>query len=321
MLNNIYWEAFRTFFHIGIFTLGGGYAMIPLIEEEVVNRHKWVEKEEMLDLIAIAQSCPGVFAINIAIFIGYKLRKTRGAIATALGTALPSFLIILAIAIFFKQFEDNKIVAAIFRGIRPAVVALIAVPTFRLAQSAKIGWANCWILGFGGGYGMLSLIQHETVETHHWLSTAEFTDIVAISQMTPGPIGINSATYCGYTAIHNAGYGNMMAILGSATSTFALVLPSLILMILISKMFMKYMNTHLVQSIFIGLRPAVVGLLAAATLLLCNKENFSTPMENPWQFFISCALLIATAFGTGYLKINPIRMICYAGLAGLLLLY
>ena len=128
------------------------------------------------------------------------------------------------------------------------------------------------LFGFGGGYGMLSLIQHETVETHHWLSTAEFTDIVAISQMTPGPIGINSATYCGYTAIHNAGYGNMMAILGSATSTFALVLPSLILMILISKMFMKYMNTHLVQSIFIGLRPAVVGLLAAATLLLCTHD-------------------------------------------------
>ena len=95
--------------------------MIPLIEEEVVNKHRWVEKEEMLDLIAIAQSCPGVFAINIAIFIGYKLKKERGAIATALGTALPSFLIILAIAIFFKQFEDNQIVAAIFRGIRPAV--------------------------------------------------------------------------------------------------------------------------------------------------------------------------------------------------------
>ena len=82
------------------------------------------------------------------------------------------------------------------------------------------------LFGFGGGYGMLSLIQHETVEAHHWLSTAEFTDIVAISQMTPGPIGINSATYCGYTAIHNAGYGHLMATLGSATATFALVLPS-----------------------------------------------------------------------------------------------
>lgn len=177
------------------------------------------------------------------------------------------------------------------------------------------------LFGFGGGYGMLSLIQHETVETHHWLSTAEFTDIVAISQMTPGPIGINSATYCGYTAIHNAGYGDMMAVLGSTTATFALVLPSLILMILISKLFMKYMNTPLVQSVFKALRPTVVGLLAAATLLLCNKENFSTPSENLWQFYISCALLAATAFGTGYLKINPIHMICCAGIAGLFLLY
>jgi chromate transporter len=177
------------------------------------------------------------------------------------------------------------------------------------------------LFGFGGGYGMLSLIQHETVESHHWLSTAEFTDIVAISQMTPGPIGINSATYCGYTAIHNAGYSHLTAVLGSATATFALVLPSLILMILISKLFIKYMKTHAVQSVFAGLRPAVVGLLAAATLLLCNAENFSTPIANPWQFFISVALFAATAFGTGYMKINPIRMICYAAFAGLLLLY
>lgn len=177
------------------------------------------------------------------------------------------------------------------------------------------------LFGFGGGYGMLSLIQHETVETNHWLSTSEFTDIVAISQMTPGPIGINSATYCGYTAIHNAGYGHLMSILGSATATFALVLPSLVLMILISRMFMKYMKTSVVQSIFAGLRPAVVGLLAAATLLLCTAENFSTPAVNPWKFFVSVALFVATAFGTGYLRINPIRMICYAAFAGLLLLY
>ncbi len=136
---------FTCFFRIGIFTIGGGYAMIPLIEEEVVNKHKWIAKDEMLDLIAIAQSCPGVFAINIATFTGYKLMKTKGALAAAIGTALPSFLIILAIAIFFKQFEDNRYVAAMFRGIRPAVVALIAVPTFRMAKQAKIGWTNCWI--------------------------------------------------------------------------------------------------------------------------------------------------------------------------------
>lgn len=177
------------------------------------------------------------------------------------------------------------------------------------------------LFGFGGGYGMLSLIQTETVFHHHWLTSAEFTNIVAISQMTPGPIGINSATYCGYTAVHNAGYNGFMAIVGSATATFALVLPSFILMILISKMFMKYMDTPLVQSIFSGLRPAVVGLLAAAALLLMKPENFSTPAENPWQFWISIALFIATFVGTKVLKINPIRMICYAAVAGLVLLY
>jgi len=141
----IYWQSFKTFFKIGMFTLGGGYAMIPIIEAEVVDKHKWVSKEVFLDLIAIAQSCPGVFAINISTFIGYKLRRTPGAITCALGTALPSFIIILLIAMFFHRFQDNPVVASIFRGIRPAVVALIAVPTFKLAQSAKITWSNCWI--------------------------------------------------------------------------------------------------------------------------------------------------------------------------------
>ena len=177
------------------------------------------------------------------------------------------------------------------------------------------------LFGFGGGYGMLSLIQMETVHNHHWLSSSEFTNIVAISQMTPGPIGINSATYCGYTAIHNAGMGNALAILGSAISTFSLVFPTFVLMILISKMFMKYMKTKAVQSVFTGLRPAVVGLLAAATIMLLDKENFGDPSVNMWQFIISVLLFAATFVGTFWLKINPIRMICYAAIAGLVLLY
>ena len=117
------------------------------------------------------------------------------------------------------------------------------------------------------------------------------------------------------------GLSNTMAIFGSITATFALVLPSLILMLLISKMFLKYMKTPAVQSIFMGLRPVVVGLLAAATLLLCNAENFSLPSINVWQFSISIGLFIATFIGTMWLKINPIRMICYAAVAGMLLLY
>ena len=175
------------------------------------------------------------------------------------------------------------------------------------------------LFGFGGGYGMISLIQAQVVYEHHWMTSAEFTNIIAISQITPGPLGINSATYCGYTAVYNLTGDTFLAMLGSCTATFALMLPCFVLMIVISKLFMKYMNTSLVQSIFLGLRPAVVGLLAAATLLLANKENFSTP-DNPWQFYISIFLFAATFVGTKWVGINPIRMIVYAAFAGLVLL-
>ncbi len=142
---NFYWTAFKSFLKIGMFTIGGGYAMIPLIEHEIVDKHKWIDKDEFLNLLAVAQSCPGVFAVNISIFIGYKLKKNKGAICTCVGTVLPSFIIILTIALFLKNFIELKTVAAIFRGIRPAVVALIAVPTFNLAKRAKINRFNIWI--------------------------------------------------------------------------------------------------------------------------------------------------------------------------------
>lgn len=142
---NIYFESFGIFFKIGTFTIGGGYAMIPLIEDEIVNKKKWINKEDFVDLMAIAQSAPGVFAVNMAIFIGYKLRGIKGCIMTALGTVLPSFLIILAIALFFQQFKEYQLVENIFKGIRPAVVALIAAPTFSVAKSCKINRYTIWI--------------------------------------------------------------------------------------------------------------------------------------------------------------------------------
>ncbi len=145
MVRRIYWQLFSDFFKIGAFTLGGGYAMIPIIQSEVVDRRRWLKQEEFLDIIAIAQSCPGVFAINMSVFIGYKLRKLPGALCAAFGTTLPSFAIILLIAMFFSRFQDNPLVESIFKGIRPAVVALIAAPTFTLAKSAKITLSNCWI--------------------------------------------------------------------------------------------------------------------------------------------------------------------------------
>lgn len=142
---HFYIDSFVTFFRIGLFTIGGGYAMIPLIENEVVDKKKWIKKEDFLDLLALAQTTPGIFAVNIAIFIGYKMQKLRGAFVMTLGTVLPSFLIILAIALFFRQFQHLEIVERIFKGIRPGVVALIAAPTFKMAKTARINIYNIWI--------------------------------------------------------------------------------------------------------------------------------------------------------------------------------
>ncbi len=134
----IYWQLFYTFFRIGLFTIGGGYAMIPLIEKEVVGVRKWLSEKDFLDMLAMAQSSPGVIAINTAIFVGYKLKKTPGAIVTALGGALPSFIVIILIATWFVDFRNQPLVDKIFKGIRPAVVALIAAPLWKMAKSAGI---------------------------------------------------------------------------------------------------------------------------------------------------------------------------------------
>lgn len=175
------------------------------------------------------------------------------------------------------------------------------------------------LFGFGGGYAMLSLIQGEVVTRYGWVSAQEFTDIVAISQMTPGPIGINSATYIGYTAVHNAGFDATYGILGSCIATFAVVLPSFILMILISNFFLKYQKHPAVEAVFKGLRPAVVGLLASATLVLMTAENFGDFETDRYTFTASVIIFIVAFVGTYKYKINPIAMIIAMGIAGFFL--
>nr|WP_278580134.1 chromate transporter [Bacteroides intestinalis] len=167
------------------------------------------------------------------------------------------------------------------------------------------------LFGFGGGYAMLSMIQGEVVTRYGWLTSQEFTDIVAISQMTPGPIGINSATYVGFTATGS--------VWGSIIATLAVVLPSFILMLAISKFFLKYQKHPVVEAVFNGLRPAVVGLLASAALVLMNAENFSSPKEDMYSFIISCLIFLIAFIGTRKYKINPILMIVVCGIAGLIL--
>ena len=143
----IYGPLFWTFLKIGAFTFGGGWAMISIIEREIVDKHHWIRREEFLDLLAVSQSLPGILAVNISVSIGDSLRGLKGSVVAALGTILPSFLIILAIAIFLTPdiIKDNAVGSAIFKGIRPCVVALIIAPVLTSARSAKIGWRTVWI--------------------------------------------------------------------------------------------------------------------------------------------------------------------------------
>ena len=175
------------------------------------------------------------------------------------------------------------------------------------------------LFGFGGGYAMISMIQGEVVTRYHWLTTGEFTDIVAISQSTPGPIGINSATYVGYSSVVNAGYSHAWGVLGSFIASFAVVLPSFVLMLLISKFLMKYRHHPSVEHVFQGLRPAVVGLLAAASLLLMNRENFGSIHECPWQFWISIGIFGFAMIAHRVYKASPVLIILLCGITGMLL--
>lgn len=187
---------------------------------------------------------------------------------------------------------------------------------------SKIG-----ILNFGGGYAMLSLIHNEVVEKQGWLSAAEFTDIVAISQSTPGPIGINCATYTGYTAVINAGMPEWTAVLGAILASLSVLWLPFLLMLLISKMLIRWSTTNdresastsRLDAMFSLLRPAVIGLVAAAAILLMNKENFGSWSESPFQFIVSLVLFAFAFIGTRLYRIHPIWMILICGIAGVLI--
>lgn len=140
-----YWELFVVFFKIGAFTFGGGYAMIPLIRNEVVSKKTWLDDNEFMDMLAIAQSMPGPISLNTALFVGNKRLGFKGSLFSAAGIILPSFIVILLLAIVFTQFKENPYIERIFKGIRPAVVALIAAPLIGLGKSAGVTRKNIWI--------------------------------------------------------------------------------------------------------------------------------------------------------------------------------
>ena len=177
---------------------------------------------------------------------------------------------------------------------------------------SKIG-----IFNFGGGYAMISLLQNEIVKKNHWLTNAEFTDIVAISQSTPGLIGINSATYTGYTVAINEGYPEWAAILSAVLASLSVLWLPFLVMLYISRFLIKHSDSKNVHNVFAGIRPVIVGLIAAAAIQLMTAENFSSPGES-WFAFLTSIIIFCFAFvGVRLYKVNPILLLVICGLAGL----
>ena len=181
---------------------------------------------------------------------------------------------------------------------------------------SKIG-----IFNFGGGYAMISLIQNEVVTKEHWMTPQEFTDMIAVSQMTPGPIGINAATYAGFTAVQNAGYSYEWCIVGSVLASLSVVWLPFTLMLMISHYLIKNKESYVVKSIFGGLRPAIVGLIAAAALVLMTEENFGNPKTDLYQFVVSVVLFAAAFVATRFCKTNILIVLAAGALAGIICYY
>ena len=175
------------------------------------------------------------------------------------------------------------------------------------------------IFNFGGGYAMIALIQNEVVTRNEWMSMQEFVDMVAVSQITPGPIGINVATYAGYTAVLHAGYSVPMAIFGSFIASFSVILLPVIAMIIVTRFLMKVQNKPAVQTMLKTLRITFVGLIAAAALLLLTPESFGSPSQDTLQFIISVIIFLTVFVAAFRYKISPILLLVLSGVAGFII--
>ena len=333
------------------------------MKKKFVDDYHWIEENEMLDLVAIAQSSPGAIAVNGAIVVGYKLAGILGTIVAIIGTVIPPFLIISIISFCYNAFRSNYFVSQMLEGMQAGVGAVIASVSYEMGAgiiskkdvvsvlimigafiaacifninvifiviiSGIIGIIRTCVIGkermymifwelflsflqvglfsFGGGYAAMPLIRGQVVTVHHWLSMSEFTDLITISQMTPGPIAVNSATFVGT---------KIAGTLGALVATFGCILPSCIIVTVIARLYLKYRNMAALQGILNSLRPAVVAMIAAAGISILitafwGNTGMISLVGTKWTLvviFMICVVLLQKV------KMNPIGVMALAGI-------
>ena len=351
-------KLFLSTLYLSAFTFGGGYVIVTLMKKKFVDDYHWIEENEMLDLVAIAQSAPGPIAVNGAIVVGYKLAGLAGTLVAIIGTIIPPFVIISLISAFYHAFRDNYLVSQMLEGMQAGVGAVIASVTYEMGcgiikkkdnvativmiaafiAACVLGinviyivsfWCNpdnleqteeksmmyiqlflsffqISLFSFGGGYAALPLIQGQVVNVHHWLSMTEFTDLITISQMTPGPIAINEATFVGM---------KLTGMPGAVVATLGYITPSCIIVTIIAKLYLKYREMDMLQGILGGIRPAVVALIGSAGISILQTAFWGVSgkmviSDTSWLLvgiFLGCVILLRKV------KMNPIWVMVLAG--------
>mgnify|MGYP001486871910 CR=1 FL=1 len=354
--------------YLSTFTFGGGYVIVTLLKEKFVDHYHWIEEDEMLDLVAIAQSSPGAIAVNGAIIVGYKLAGIPGMLVSVIGAIIPPMVILSVISVFYDAFCSNYYIAALLKGMTAGVGAVIMSVVYDMGKNVvkSKDWVNVVImiisfclsyflnvniiyiillvavfgmvrtivkggrekmiyiqlflsfiqvgaLSFGGGYAAMPLIQEQVVNLHSWLSMSEFTNLITIAEMTPGPIAVNSATFVGM---------QIVGILGAIIATLGCILPSCIIVTLLAYVYMKYRNMSLLQGTLASLRPAVVSMIAKAGVTILISAFFIDGTVNLIRqnvcvemiIFFVIALVLLRKF-----KINPILAMVLCGVANVVL--
>ena len=290
-LKNKLVKLFFSTLYLSAFTFGGGYVIVSLMRKKFVDEYNWIDEDEMLDLVAIAQSAPGPIAVNGAIVVGYKMAGLLGIFISVLATIIPPFVIISVISVFYEIFKTNLIVSLMLEGMQAGVGAVIASVCFEMG-SGLLKEKN----------KLYPVIKQQVITAHHWLSVSEFTDLISISQMTPGPIAVNSATFVGI---------KIADIPGAICATIGCVLPSCIIVGIISYFYLKYRHMDKLQSVLKMLRPAVVALIATAGVSILTTaffgESFNTFKIHLVVIFGICVILL-----TKY-KWDPILVMLLAG--------
>ena len=323
-------EMFIIFARIGGFTFGGGYAMLPMLEKEVVNNKHWATEEELMDYYAIGQCTPGIIAINTATFIGYKVKGIPGAIMATLGVIAPSLVIITVITAFISNFMDLWFVSSAFAGIRACVCVLIFDAVLKLGKKALVDNAgeeagmnvyleifirffSCGLFAVGGGLATLPFLYEISRETG-WYTYQDISNMIAISESTPGPMGVNMATYVGF---------HIEGIAGALIAPLSLVLPSVIIILIISRVLDRFKSAPVVQNVLYGLRAASAALIAAAGLGVAKIAFLTMDDEAvtalPGLNVKAVILAVAVYVGLKKFKKHPIVYIICSAAAGVVL--